>query len=38
MKSNLSRRDFIKAGAAILFTHKTKPSLYVITVNGRMPA
>lgn len=38
MKSNLSRREFFKAGAAFLFMCKSKPSLSVITVNGRIPA
>jgi phosphotriesterase-related protein len=38
MKGNLSRRKFIKAGIAFLFMFKTGPSLFVITVNGRIPA
>ncbi len=38
MKVNLSRRKFIKAGAALLFLPKSEPVLSVITVNGKMPS
>ena len=38
MKIHLSRRKFIKAGAAFLLVFKTGPSLSVITVNGSIPA
>jgi phosphotriesterase-related protein len=38
MKTNLSRRKFIKAGAAFLFVHKYQSPLFVITVNGSIPA
>ena len=38
MKPVLSRRNFIKAGVASLFVIRTPSSLYVNTVNGRMPA
>lgn len=38
MKANLSRRKFIKAGAAFLFLLKSDPMLSVITVNGKIPA
>jgi len=38
MKADLSRRDFIKAGASFLFAFNTGQSLSVITVNGSIPA
>lgn len=38
MKANLSRRNFIKAGAAFLFVFKSDPKLSVITVNGKISA
>ncbi len=38
MNANLSRRKFIKAGAAFLLVFKTDPSLSIITVNGTIPA
>lgn len=38
MKSELSRRKFIQSGAALLFGLKTSPSLFVITVNGKIAA
>jgi phosphotriesterase-related protein len=38
MKTNLSRRKFIKAGAVFLLWPKTNASLSVITVNGSIPA
>ena len=34
----LSRREFIKAGAAFMLVSRLSPSLYVNTVNGSMPA
>ena len=37
MKVNVSRREFIKAGAAFLFAFKADPSLFINTVNGRIP-
>jgi len=38
MKPLLSRRNFIKAGGALLFVSRNSASLYVNTVTGRMPA
>jgi len=38
MEPVLSRRNFIKAGGAFLFVFRAPASLYVNTVNGRMPA
>lgn len=38
MPSFLSRRTFIKAGAAFWFANRKPSSLYVNTVNGRIPA
>lgn len=38
MNANLSRRKFIKAGAALLLVFRTGNSLSVITVNGKIPA
>ena len=38
MKLVLSRRNFIKAGGALLFVSRNSASLYVNTVNGSMPA
>ena len=37
MNAELSRREFIKAGASLFLVMRTPPSLFVITVNGRMP-
>jgi phosphotriesterase-related protein len=36
--SNISRRKFFKAGAGFLFFSRWHPSLFVITVDGRIPA
>jgi hypothetical protein len=38
MKTNLSRRNFLKAGGAFLLAFRIDPSPYVITVNGKIPA
>jgi len=38
MRRNLSRRNFIKAGAAFLLAFRVDPPLYVITVNGKILA
>ena len=38
MKSELSRRKFIQSGVALLFGLKSSPSLFVITVNGKISA
>ena len=38
MNADLSRREFIKAGASFLFVLNIRQSLSVITVNGTIPA
>lgn len=38
MKPVLSRRKFLKAGAALMIAFRAAPPLYVNTVNGSMPA
>ncbi len=38
MQPDLSRRKFIKAGAAFLLAFKPNPLLSVITINGEIPA
>jgi len=37
MKTALSRRKFIQAGAALIFGIKSSPTLFVNTVNGKIP-
>lgn len=38
MKTDLSRREFIKAGISFVLVFNTDPSLSVLTVNGSIPA